>query len=100
MAVWNPVKQIEEQTKQPFPTDLMPSATNGMKAKKRPPPAIVVEIGALRAAGCSNGAIAERLGIRKKYVGNYVWKYGVTSDGHIRHADGNPFWTSWKITNG
>jgi len=85
------MEQIDAQKKQPMPTGLMPSATDGMTAESSPPPARAVHIGELRASGCSNGEIAERLDIRKKSVAHYVWKYGITSDGHIRHADGNPF---------
>ncbi len=91
------MEQIEAQKKQPMPAELMASATHCMTAEHRPTPARAVEIAELRASGCSNGEIAERLGIRKKYVENYVWKYGITCDGHIRHADGNPHQPARKI---
>jgi hypothetical protein len=64
----------------------------------------VAEIAQLRASGRRNGEIADQLGVSKKTVEQFVWKYGITIDGRILYPAGDspprPRWRpkdDWRV---
>lgn len=67
-----------------MPNELVKASPQGMAALNR-----AAEIARMRASGFRNGEIADQLGLRKKTVEQYVWKYAITNDGHIRYPDGD-----------